>query len=63
MAKCVICQKAGQTGYNVSHSKRRTRKRWVANIQRATIFPGGVAKEVNICSRCLRTQSKFPTKA
>lgn len=63
MAKCALCLKAGQSGYNISHSKRHTRKRWVANIQRATIYPGGVAKEVNICTRCLRTQSKSTTKA
>ncbi|MBM3948629.1 MAG: 50S ribosomal protein L28 [SAR202 cluster bacterium] len=62
MAKCFICQKAGQSGYNVSHSKVRTRKKWLANIQRATIYPGGVAKEVSICSRCLRTQSKSSAK-
>lgn len=58
MARCEICSKAGQYGNNVSHSKRRTRTMWSANVQRATIYVGGEPKRVKICTRCIRTQNK-----
>ena len=45
MAKCDICQKSGQSGNNVSHSKRHTRTRWHANVQKATIYVNGEPKE------------------
>jgi large subunit ribosomal protein L28 len=58
MAKCEICSKSGMSGNNVSHSKRHTRTRWFANVQRATLNVGGVQKKINVCARCLRTQYK-----
>ncbi|MBM3944180.1 MAG: 50S ribosomal protein L28 [SAR202 cluster bacterium] len=58
MAKCIVCKKTGQSGFNVSHSKRHTRHRWVANIQSATIMSQGKQQQVKICTRCLRTQYK-----
>ena len=58
MAKCEICAKAGQSGNNVSHSKRRTKRRWAANVQNMTIYQGGVSKTVSICTRGLRTNYK-----
>ena len=62
MARCEMCNKAGQSGNNVSHSKRRTRTRWSANVQRATVYTAGKPRRVNICTRCLRTQNKILTK-
>ena len=62
MAKCEICSKTGMSGNNVSHSKRRTRTRWFANVHRATINVAGAPRRVKICTRCLRTQYKTATK-
>lgn len=58
MAKCEICGKSPQFGHNVSHSKRRTNRRWMPNIQRATIEIGGRMQKIAICTRCLRTHNK-----
>jgi large subunit ribosomal protein L28 len=58
MARCEICLKSGQSGNNVSHSKRHTKRRWSANVQRATIYTDGIPKRVKICTRCLRSQYK-----
>ncbi len=58
MAACGICGKIPTTGYNVSHSKRHTKRTWQPNVHRATIYPNGKAERVYICTRCLRTQSK-----
>ncbi len=56
--KCDICGKEPQFGHNVSHSKRRTNRLWMPNIQKATLTVNGVNKQLNVCSRCLRTQQK-----
>ncbi|MDA1189657.1 MAG: 50S ribosomal protein L28 [Chloroflexi bacterium] len=58
MAKCSICDKRKQTGFNVSHSKRHTRRKWEPNVQKATIIRDGQPQKVNICTRCLRTEYK-----
>ncbi|MCD6288950.1 MAG: 50S ribosomal protein L28, partial [Anaerolineae bacterium] len=41
MAKCARCGKSLQFGHNVSHSKRRTNRKWKPNIQRTTIIENG----------------------
>ncbi|MFL2784816.1 MAG: 50S ribosomal protein L28 [Dehalococcoidia bacterium] len=62
MATCTICNKSGQSGNNVSHSKRRTRTRWSPNIQKATVEIDGVVQKTYVCTRCLRTQYKSTMK-
>ena len=62
MARCEVCYKSGQSGNNVSHSKRRTRKRWMANVQRATIRVDGQPRRVKICTRCLRSHYKVAAR-
>jgi large subunit ribosomal protein L28 len=57
--KCDICGKSDQFGHNVSHSKRRTNHRWVANIQQAKIVRGDKTVRLTLCTRCLRTQQKL----
>ena len=58
--KCEVCGKAGMSGNNVSHSKRRTKTRFLANVQKLTLPMNGTVKRVKICSRCLRTRHKLP---
>ncbi|MEA3442322.1 MAG: 50S ribosomal protein L28 [Chloroflexota bacterium] len=56
--KCEICGKKPMFGNNVSHSKRRTKRRWLPNIHRVSIMVEGKKTKVNICTRCLRTLHK-----
>ena len=56
--KCDLCEKTPQFGHNVSHSKRRTNRRWVPNIHPVTLIIDGQPKKLNLCTRCLRTQHK-----
>ena len=58
MAKCEVCGKGVQFGHNVSHSKRRTNRKWSPNIQRVTIMVDGSPKKMSMCTRCLRTHNK-----
>ena len=60
MAKCELCGKAGHAGNNVSHSKRRTKTRFMPNIQRSKITVAGRLRRLSLCTRCLRTSNKMP---
>jgi large subunit ribosomal protein L28 len=51
---CDICGKKPGFGNNISHSHRRTRRRWNPNIQRLRISVDGVTKRVNVCTKCLK---------
>lgn len=61
--KCELCGKSLQFGHNVSHSKRHTNRRSVANVHPAKIAIEGQLKRLNLCTRCLRTQNKAPKAA
>ena len=58
MARCEICNKAGQSGNNVSHSNRHTKTRFVANVHKQTLVREGKTVKVKICTRCLRSLHK-----
>ena len=51
---CDICGKGPSFGNNVSHSKRRTRRRWNPNIQRIKTMVAGYSKRQNVCTSCLK---------
>ena len=54
-AVCDVCGKGPGFGMSVSHSHRRTKRRWNPNIQsvRAAVAPGQRAR-VNVCTSCLK---------
>lgn len=56
--KCDLCGKSPQYGHNVSHSKRRTNRRWQLNTQKRSLFIDGRRVRRNVCTRCLRTLHK-----
>lgn len=60
MAICDICGKKKQAGNNVSHSKVHTKRVFRPNIQRMTITVNGHRKQINACTRCIRTMAKTP---
>jgi large subunit ribosomal protein L28 len=53
-AKCEVCGKQPSFGMNVSHSHRRTRRRWNPNIQRVRAVVGGSIRRVDVCTSCLK---------
>jgi large subunit ribosomal protein L28 len=58
--RCDICERKPMYGNNVPFSQHRTRRRFVLNVQRRRLEVNGTMKNVNICTRCLRTMSKLP---
>ncbi|WP_153399080.1 50S ribosomal protein L28 [Ornithinicoccus halotolerans] len=56
-ATCDVCGKGPSFGHSISHSHRRTKRRWTPNIQRvrAKVGPSGsTAKRLNVCTSCLK---------
>lgn len=58
MAMCEVCGKTRSFGHNVSHSKRRTNRDWLPNVQSKLLLINGQMKRVSVCTRCLRTMTK-----
>lgn len=53
-SKCDVCLKGPSFGKSVSHSHRRTSRRWNPNIQSVRANVNGTAKRVNVCTACLK---------
>ena len=56
-ANCDVCGKKPSFGHSISHSHRRTKRRWNPNIQRVKALVGeaGVTpKRLNVCTSCLK---------
>ena len=51
---CEVCGKHPSFGMNVSHSHRRTKRRWNPNIQRVRAIVNGAPKRVHVCTSCIR---------
>jgi large subunit ribosomal protein L28 len=53
-AVCDVCGKTPGFGHNVSHSHRRTKRRFNPNIQRVRAVVSGTPKRLNVCTSCLK---------
>jgi large subunit ribosomal protein L28 len=53
-AVCDVCGKGPGFGMSVSHSHRRTRRRWNPNIQAVRAIVGKTPKRLNVCTSCLK---------
>lgn len=51
---CDVCGKGPGFGNSVSHSHRRTRRRWNPNIQTVRTRVGDTPKRVNACTSCIK---------
>ena len=53
-AVCEVCGKTPNFGMKVSHSHRRSPRRWDPNVQRVRTIVNGTPKRVNVCAKCLK---------
>jgi large subunit ribosomal protein L28 len=53
-AVCDICGKKPAFGMNVSHSHRRTKRRWNPNIQKVRAVVKGSPRRISVCTSCIR---------
>jgi large subunit ribosomal protein L28 len=58
--RCELTGKEPQFGHNVSHSNRKTNRRFVPNLQRVTLYSDMLRRKVplRICTRALRSVQK-----
>jgi len=52
--RCEICGKGPQTGYHISHSHIRSKRRWLPNLQRVKAVVSGRQVTLNACTRCIK---------
>ncbi len=56
MAKrCDICGKGPVTGNNVSHSHKKSRRRWLPNLQRVRVVSEGQVTHQKVCTSCIKS--------
>ena len=51
---CDVCGKHPSFGMRLSHSHRRTKRRWNPNIQQVRAVVGGSNRRINACTGCIR---------
>jgi len=51
---CEICGKKPDTGNNVSHSMRHTRRRWLPNLQPVRAVTPQGNKRMRVCTSCIK---------
>lgn len=51
---CEVCGKKPTFGNNISHSHRRTRRRWNPNIQPVRAVVNGTPKKMKVCTSCIK---------
>lgn len=56
MAKrCDICGKGPTVGNNVSHSHKKSRRRWLPNLQRVRVLVDGQVTHQKLCTSCIKS--------
>ncbi len=56
MAKyCEICGKGVSSGNNVSHSNRKSKRKWAPNVQRIRVVENKTPMRKYVCTRCMRS--------
>jgi len=51
---CEICGKKPSTGMKVSHSHRRSKRRWLPNLQRIRVQTPGGTRYMRVCTSCIK---------
>jgi large subunit ribosomal protein L28 len=51
---CDVCGKTPGFGMNISHSHRRSKRRWNPNVQKVRALVDGAPKRVNACTKCIK---------
>jgi large subunit ribosomal protein L28 len=53
-AVCDVCGRKPFFGKQVSHSHRRSNRRWNPNIQSVRAVVKGSPKRLNVCAKCIK---------
>lgn len=58
--RCDICGKGPVYGCNVSHSHKKTNRRWLPNVRKMRVKDGDSVKTVTICTKCIKAGKVVP---
>lgn len=50
---CMICQRGPRVSFQLSHSHRRSKRRWNVNLQKKRVMLQGKRVRGYVCTRCL----------
>lgn len=53
-AVCEVCRKSPTFGKSISHSHRRTNRRWTPNIQTVRTVIDGTPRRLRVCTACIK---------
>lgn len=53
--RCDICCKQTEFGNAVSHSNRKTRRKWIPNLVDIRVNIDGKPQKIRICTKCLKS--------
>lgn len=53
--RCAVCGKGPTTGNNVSHSNKKTKRRWIPNLQSIKTIIEGAVQRVRVCTQCIKS--------
>ncbi|PTM59122.1 50S ribosomal protein L28 [Desmospora activa] len=53
--RCYVTGKEGHAGNKVSHSNRKNRRKWGANVQKVRILVDGKPKRVYVSTKALKS--------
>jgi len=58
---CQVCSKGPSVGHNVSHSVRRTKRRFLPNLTVKKVFNAktGDVEKKKLCMKCLKTAHRI----
>ncbi len=51
---CDVCGKKSGVGNSVSHSNRKTKRRWRPNLQKIRVLAGGSPGRSVVCASCIK---------
>jgi large subunit ribosomal protein L28 len=52
--RCVVCGKGPQSGNLISHSERKSKRKWLPNLRMVRVVINGTHRRVRVCSKCLK---------
>ncbi|MEW6188758.1 MAG: 50S ribosomal protein L28 [Actinomycetota bacterium] len=52
--RCEICGKGPSFGYRISHSHRKTPRRWSPSLRKIRAIVDGSPRKINVCTKCLK---------
>ncbi|MBU2597909.1 MAG: 50S ribosomal protein L28 [Actinobacteria bacterium] len=51
---CEICKKGPVSGHQISHSHRKTKRKWLPNLHTVKVKKDNQVVKIKICTKCLK---------